>query len=129
MLRKATCCCEKSWVQVEGEPVINAICHCRNCKKRTGSAFGWSAYFSDTKVVQKVGELKVYVINGANPQQRWFCANCGSTIAWKVGFWPDYTGVAGGCFADNPLETPTVTVSNEGRCAWLRLPEDWRTSL
>jgi len=38
--RKALCCCGACSIEVEGDPAINAICHCANCKRRTGSAFG-----------------------------------------------------------------------------------------
>lgn len=127
--RTATCCCGACAIDVEGEPRINAICHCRNCKKRTGSAFGWSSYFADDKIVRKSGEVRVYEIAGKRQQQRWFCAQCGTTLYWKISHWPDSTGIAGGCFADDPLEPPTVTVSNDGRCAWVGLPEEWRTAL
>ena len=128
MTRQASCCCGKCTIDVDGEPAINAVCHCSNCKKRTGSAFGWSAYFADGQITSKVGDAVVYAIGGASPQQRWFCRNCGSTLFWKVASWPGLTGVAGGCFADNPLEAPSVTVSNDGRCAWIGLPGDWRTT-
>jgi hypothetical protein len=127
--RTATCCCGACSIEVEGEPRINAICHCRNCKKRTGSAFGWSSYFADGQVVGKSGEARLYEIAGKRQQQRWFCAKCGTTLFWKISYWPDSTGIAGGCFADDPLEPPTVTVSNDDRCAWVALPAEWRTSL
>jgi hypothetical protein len=129
MTRKATCCCGECWIEVEGEPAINGICHCSNCKKRTGSAFGWSAYFADAQVLAKDGGLSIYEIEGANPQQRWFCGRCGSTLFWKSAFLPGHTGIAGGCFTDEPLDRPNITVSNDGRCAWVGLPDDWRTSL
>ena len=57
MNRIARCCCEACEIEVAGEPVLNAICHCDNCKRRTGSAFGWSAYFADDSVVARRGEL------------------------------------------------------------------------
>lgn len=129
MTRKASCCCGACSVEVEGEPDINAICHCNNCKRRTGSAFGWSAYFPDERVAVRTGDFRLYEITGRNPQQRWFCAVCGSTVHWKVAARPHQTGIAGGCLADPPLAAPSVTVSNNGRCAWLDLPFDWRTSL
>lgn len=132
MTRKATCCCGKCTIEVDGEPVINAVCHCRNCQKRTGSAFGWSTYFMDSQIKSRSGKVGVYSISEADSQQRWFCTNCGSTLFWKVAFLPGRigrTGVAGGCFADNPLEAPSVTVSNGSRCAWIGLPQEWRTSL
>jgi hypothetical protein len=129
MTRKATCCCGACSIEVEGEPRLNALCHCANCKKRTGSAFGWSAYFADDQILGRTGDFRVYEIAGANPQHRWFCASCGSTLFWKVGWQPLQTGIAGGCFADAPLDPPSATVSNHGRCDWLGLPAQWRTSL
>lgn len=112
-----------------GEPEINAICHCANCKRRTGSAFGWSSYFSDDQVLRQAGDARCYEIAGANRQRRWFCAACGSTLFWKAAVRPGQTGIAGGCFVEHPLAPPTVTVSNAGRCDWLGLPQDWQTSI
>src|SRR5262245_16124344 len=129
MTRKATCCCGACTIEAEGEPQLNALCHCANCKRRTGSASGWPAYFADDRIVGKSGDRRVYEIAGAGRlQQRWFCAICGTTLCWKVSWRPNQTGIAGGCF-EPALATPSVTVSNNGRCAWLGLPADWRTSL
>jgi len=128
MTRKAHCCCGARSIEVEGEPVLNAICHCGNCKRRTGSAFGWSAYFADEQVTARTGNFGLYEIT-TRPQRRWFCAACGTTLLWKAGRWPSWTGTAGGCFTETPLPAPAITVSNDGRCAWLGLPADWRTSI
>src|SRR5687768_10292203 len=84
MTRKAHCCCGACSIEVEGEPVLNALCHCANCKRRTGSAFGWSAYFADEQVTAKTGNFGLYEITG-KPQRRWFCATCGTTLLWKAG--------------------------------------------
>ncbi len=129
MTRKATCCCGGCAIEVEGEPEINAICHCRNCKKRTGSAFGWSAYFRDDHVLVRSGKPSVYRIAGESEQRRWFCTACGSTLFWQSAYFPGLTGIAGGCFADAPLPEPSLTVSNDERCAWIGLPDAWQTSL
>jgi hypothetical protein len=129
LVRKAVCCCGACSIEVEGEPAVNGICHCSNCKRRTGSAFGWSAYFADRQVLSKTGALRIYTIEGAKSQQRWFCAACGSTLFWKIAVLPNLTGIAGGCFADMPLDAPTATVVDESRCGWLGLPADWRTTV
>ncbi|MFZ1989078.1 MAG: GFA family protein [Alphaproteobacteria bacterium] len=124
MTRKAVCCCGTCSIEVAGEPTINAICHCSNCKQRTGSAFGWSAYFADEQVVAKLGDLRLYAIE--DRQQRHFCARCGTTLFWKSNFMPSHTGVAGGCFIPEPFPEPSITANNAGRCAWLGLPETWQ---
>jgi hypothetical protein len=128
MTRKASCCCGACSVEVQGEPDINAICHCNNCKRRTGSAFGWSSYFADDRILSRSGDFGLYSIARGN-QRRWFCVVCGSTLLWKADGRPGQTGVAGGCFVDPPLPEPTATVSNGGRCPWLGLPGEWRASL
>jgi len=50
MSHKASGCCGACSIAVEGEPALNALCHCANCKRRTGCAFGWSANFSDAQI-------------------------------------------------------------------------------
>jgi len=126
MTRTAKCCCGASSITVEGDPVLNALCHCTSCKKRTGSAFGWSVYFPDNKVVAKTGELRVYAKDSALDYNRFFCVNCGTTLYWKsFGFLPDATGVAGGCFVDDPLPDPNLSAQDHDHCIWLTLPESW----
>jgi len=124
----ARCCCGACAIEVTGAPLMNAICHCDNCKRRTGSAFGWSVYVADEQVVGRSGALRCYEIP-AREQRRWFCAACGTTLLWKAGNRLSQTGIAGGCFTETPLPAPAITVSNDGRCAWLGLPADWRTSI
>jgi len=125
-MRKAVCCCGDCSIAVEGEPVLNAICNCSSCKKRTGSAFGWSAYFPDDKVLAKTGELKTYSKRGDAGYDRFFCARCGTTLYWKsFAFLSDATGIAGGCFVDDPIPAPMMSAQDSTRCAWVTLPAEW----
>ena len=129
MVRKAVCCCGQCAIEVTGEPYVNGVCHCDDCKRRTGAAFGWNVYFANADVSATVGEVRHYRLEGRNPQTRFFCATCGSTLYWKSAFLPNHTGVAGGCFAESAPPEPTVTVSNPGREAWVGLPDAWATEL
>ncbi len=125
MVRVATCCCGALSITVDGSPSVHGVCHCADCKKRTGSAFGLSAYFDDGQIRGKSGAAATYVITGDNDQQRNFCVTCGTTLYWTSAHFAGMTGIAGGCFTDPPLPEPTVTLSNDGRCSWLRLPGQW----
>ena len=122
MLRTAKCCCQACSITVEGEPVANALCHCASCRRRTGSAFGWSVYFPDAGVVGRTGEMNVYRLAEPAAAERWFCARCGTTLFWKAEAFAGVTGVAGGCFVDEPLGAPTFSANGEGRRDWLYLP-------
>jgi hypothetical protein len=123
MVRKATCCFGFSSIEVSGEPTLNGVCHCDNCKRRTGSAFGWQAYFRDTQVLGKRGEFSQHRIR--DEQERSFCTRCGTTLFWKSAFMPEQTGVAAGAFTDPPLPDPSLQATSDGRVEWVVLPEHW----
>ena len=130
--REARCCCGACAIQVKGEPVINGVCHCGNCQRRTGSAFGWSAYFRNADVAATIGAFRTYTVRGEagteNTQERVFCGTCGTTLFWRSSDFADLTGIAGGCFgAETPLPDPSMTIENETRCAWVTLPAGWKT--
>src|SRR5262249_6120282 len=126
MKREARCACRASAVTIEGELRVNGLCHCENCKRRTGSAFGWGVYVKDEQVGEPSGPPKRYDLS-TREQSRWFCGVCGSTLFWRDARAAGMTGLAGGCFPPGALATPDLTINNETRCDWLALPESWRT--
>ncbi len=129
MKYKAKCCCEACSVVITGEPVINAVCRCTNCKRRTGSAFGWNCYFKSREVMQSEGSSLLYELTSAGHQKRWFCAACGTTLFGTSDIFKNLIGIAGGCISEPALPSPDVTVSNINRCEWVTLPDNWRQSL
>jgi hypothetical protein len=130
--RVAQCACRAVSLRTEGEPALNAICHCDNCKRRTGSAFGWSAYFKDAAIQDVAGPLSRFVVPVSYKQERFFCERCGTTLYWKseARILEGLTGVAAGCFAESetPLPPPTYSASHSKSCAWVSLPAEWKTS-
>jgi len=128
-MRKATCCCGQLGITVSGEPAINAVCHCNNCKRRTGSALGWSVYFDNAGVIARFGAAQTYRVTTAGEQERFFCPECGSTVYWTASTFPGMTGIAGGCFTERALPEPEITMANENCCTWIGLPATWRDHL
>jgi hypothetical protein len=64
MTRIAHCSCGSLRAEVTGEPALLGVCHCTECQRRTGSAFGVSTYFPREQV-RAEGPSKVYV-RGSN---------------------------------------------------------------
>ena len=131
MDRTAQCACGAATLTVSGEPQIHGVCHCTNCKRRTGSAFGISTYFAREDVVQTMGETEVYAFHNAaqkHDQQRYFCKRCGTTLFWYVSTLPELIGVAGGCFGEQDLGEPQMSVTHSKKVAWLELPAAWKTN-
>jgi len=108
---------------------MHGICHCTNCKRRTGSAFGISSYFAKSGVVAQHGETSVYAFHHAaqaHDQERHFCSRCGTTLFWYISTLPELIGIAGGCFAEEGLPEPAYSVTHGKKEPWLILPQTWR---
>jgi hypothetical protein len=125
----ATCACGQASITVNALPTMHGVCHCTNCKRRTGSAFGISAYFDKSAVIETKGETNVYAFHHVvqnHDQERHFCVNCGTTLFWFLSAAPESIGIAGGCFADESLPEPTYSVTDGKRWPWVSLPSSWK---
>lgn len=70
MKHEATCCCGQLKVIYEGEITKTGICHCLQCQKRTGSAFGVQTRLEKSKVTIS-GDSTVYQRSGDEPEIAW----------------------------------------------------------
>ena len=79
--RVARCSCGKLRVECHGEPDMVAVCHCRSCQRRTGSAFGIAAFFERTAATI-VGKTQTYAraTDNGHSVEFHFCPACGSTV-------------------------------------------------
>ena len=96
------CACGKVRYQTTGQPEVHAVCHCRYCQLRTGSAFGVGAYFPNDKVSLLSGDLSHhrYQTQSGNNVTTSFCSACGTTTHWQIGseFLYGKTAIAVGTF-------------------------------
>ena len=121
--RTASCACGGLRVVTRGEPLGVSICHCNNCKQRTGSAFAVTARFAreactpsgKAAIFKKAGE------SGAEATFR-FCPTCGGTVYWEHPAMPDAFAIAVGAFRDQKLPTPIRTVYYDMKLDWVILP-------
>jgi hypothetical protein len=122
--RQAACSCGKLSVSTTGEPVRVSVCHCLECQKRTGSAFGANARFPVERVAV-VGESGVYRRTGDSGSliSFHFCKSCGSTVYWQIDKVPGLMAIAVGAFADPNFPPPRVSVYGQRMHAWIGLPE------
>jgi hypothetical protein len=75
------CLCGKVRYSAPGEPVLTAVCHCKNCQKQTGTSF--SVIISVPSLALSVkGTLKTFdhTGDGEKPVHKNFCPDCGSPI-------------------------------------------------
>lgn len=118
--RIARCCCGALRVEVTGEPPRAGVCHCMECQRRTGSAFGVVAFFPKDRV-RTEGPSKVYLrrSDAGRTVEFHFCPDCGTSVFWYAEFRPDQIGIAVGAFADPSMPWPTVSVWEATRHPWV----------
>jgi hypothetical protein len=127
MSRTAQCICGSIAVSVNGEPRMHAVCHCEDCKRMTGSAFGISAYFLRSDVTEMKGEPTVYAVRRRDDDQEFhFCKTCGGTVFWYTGARPHLIGIAGGCFPVGSLGEPSISAKHPQKLPWVGLPDNWK---
>ena len=124
--RTAACACGQLRIICDGEPSAVVVCHCTACQRRTGSAFGVSAYFAREHVTSIEGVSKTFTrtSDAGRRLDLHFCPECGTTLYWEAEFRPFDLGVAAGAFVEpNGLPAPSVMVWAEHRWPWLILPD------
>jgi hypothetical protein len=81
----AHCNCGSLRAATVGEPITVATCFCKECPRRTGSAFGISTYWMQSNV-ELSGSVTGYVREGQEGRKvtYYFCPNCGSSVYWEL---------------------------------------------
>ena len=123
-VRFASCGCGQLGLTAEGEPVRISVCHCLDCQRRTGSAFGFSAHYPRDQITRIDGRSFRFVRKGDSGFETafHFCPDCGTTVYWEPGGHPERLTVAVGAFADPTHPAPRHSVYEERKHAWVNVP-------
>jgi hypothetical protein len=118
--REAQCACGKLRAVVRGDPVRLSVCHCDQCKRRTGSAFSWNATFVAADVAVH-GPAQTYA--RTSEEGFWarhsFCGECGVFVFYEIELRPGLISIPAGAFADAGFPAPSVQVYDKRACPWL----------
>ena len=119
--RTASCRCGQLRATVTGEPVRVSVCHCLNCKKRSGSAFAVQARWPADQVTIE-GRSKSFekVADSGNRATFHFCPECGSDVHYDInGKFDGQVAIPLGAFDDPYSLTPRFSVWEERQHDWL----------
>ncbi|WP_377848376.1 GFA family protein [Bosea sp. UC22_33] len=123
--REARCACGQLRIACSGEPVSVSLCHCRDCQRRTGSAYGVAAFFArgDIAVTGQFSDYERPADSGYRVLHH-FCPACGSTVFWEPSRKPEMVAVAIGAFADPDFPGPSKEVFEQHRLPWATVQLD-----
>ena len=94
-------------------------CHCRECQKRTGSAFSMGAIYPVSAIAIS-GELSAWqrTSDDGNTNTRYSCRNCGNIIYGIGSSSPDFIKLQPGTFDD-------ITTVEVDAHIWTRSAQLW----
>ena len=121
-VRTGSCACGALTITCTGEPAKVSACHCRDCQRRTGSAFGVAAFFDEAKVtVCGTSKPHTRMADSGFEVEFRFCPACGSSVYWMPRRKPGIVGIAIGAFADPDFPPPSQEVNEATRQPWVTI--------
>jgi hypothetical protein len=119
------CFCEATRYRVTQEPLTLYACHCTDCQKRSGSAFGLSMWVQRAAIEVTQGEATLQVLKGADGRGRpgRACAVCGARLWSEPEKRPSLAVVRAGTLDDTSWLRPVAHIWTRSAQPWFVFPE------
>ena len=103
-------------------PDLVLVCHCRDCQKWTGSAFGVLAGLPQS-AIEIQGALRTFTktADSGKPIVRHFCPECGSPITEESAAAPGMVYLNAGTLDNPTIVTPTTEIYCDRELSWVQL--------
>ena len=121
--RVASCRCGQLRATVTGEPVRVSVCHCLDCKKRSGSAFAVQARWPvDQCRTDGKSSTWSHRADSGNRIRHHFCPDCGSSLHYFIeGKFDGLVAIPLGAFDDPFFVSPGFSVWEERKNDWVEI--------
>jgi hypothetical protein len=123
---KGSCMCGNVEYSSAAEPIAQAVCHCLDCQKQTGSAFSIVIGLLEADLTISGPSHTTVVTVGDTGEQtfRHFCNNCGSPIYSQPTAYPGIAFLKVGTLDDTSWIKPTINVYCETAQPWVTIDEN-----
>jgi hypothetical protein len=116
---EGSCLCSKVAFKLHGQPQVMYYCHCRMCRKATGSSFATNmlARAEDFVIVAGHSYLKAY--ESSPNEYRHFCSECGSPIYGVAVARPGMVSIRCGAVDGDPGLRPSSHIHTASKAPWV----------
>jgi hypothetical protein len=124
-IREGGCQCGGVRYRVEGDPVVVVACHCKECQRQSGSAFGMGVIVQKEQFALLRGTLKQFTRSADSGGQVVcsFCPDCGIRIIHEPSRMAGMVNVRAGTFDDTSWIAPRAQAWTSSKQPWLQLGE------
>ncbi|MFC1525598.1 GFA family protein [Candidatus Latescibacterota bacterium] len=118
-----SCLCGGVRFEVGGPISWMGNCHCPDCRKAYGSAFGTVAVCQKADFRYLAGEDLIGSYRQSERITRYFCRNCGSPIPIRQD-WDPLVGIPAGLLDDDPEVKPALHIFVSMKAPWWDITDD-----
>jgi len=117
------CLCGNVRYEYTGELEGATYCHCPDCRRTTGSAFGVGVRMQSAALRILSGSVKDYTktADSGNTITRQFCPECGSPLFTREPAYPHLVWVKAGSLDNPELIKPTHQIWTERSVPWAHI--------
>ena len=115
------CLCGRVTYSADAEPVIEALCHCKDCQRQTGNPFSVFVGVPRDALTFEGSTLTSFATTGddhGGETHRHFCSVCGSPMFSFAAVLPDLAFLKSGSLDDGSWLQPAVE-------AWTSSAQPW----
>ena len=119
------CQCGSVRYVVTTEPIRLLACHCKECQRQSGSAFGMSMPVKKTSLTV-TGRTKQFTrgADSGNEVTGVFCPECGVRIYHVLKSAPDVASIKPGTLDDTSWLRPSSFIWMRSAQGWVSVPDD-----
>jgi len=127
--REGGCQCGAVRYAVEGEPLWVTVCHCKECQRQSGSAFGMTFAVKREAFHLLQGQLKTFTrsSDSGRPVGCAFCPECGTRIYHEPRYVDGVGNLKPGTLDDTSFLEPIAHAWTSSKQRWVAIPEGVKT--
>ena len=115
------CLCGAIRFETVADPLWIAHCHCRSCRRNTGSAVATFIGYRPDQVLFESDSRQFYA--SSEGVSRGFCAHCGTPVSYESTRWPNEIHLYLGLMDHPERLEPTAHVHYAEKVPWLDIDD------
>jgi hypothetical protein len=117
------CLCGKIRYEISEPPLAMMYCHCRECRRATGSSLNTSIFVRREHFRVVAGEALVSAHETSPGNLRHFCSGCGSPLFKRFPDPPDLITVRAGTLEGDPGIRPSGHIWVSEKAPWFEIAD------
>ena len=111
MIMTGGCACGALRYRAEGEPLLQGLCHCRNCQHVSGAGHVGFLCLPESAVTVE-GPVRSYSLTGGSGRTatRYFCPTCHSSVFGRSEIMPGQINLYAGSLDDLSWFKPAIAI-------------------